>query len=74
MRSMQCNVGFVYSSRIGVLCVTSRLQLGVDRETQLGGTSPGTCKPDVCPELMGRRHKGSRYTQDLGPFIIYLHN
>ena len=54
--------------------------LGVDRETQYadrgGGTSPGTSKTDVCPGLMGRRHKGSRYMQDLkvGPFVVYLHS
>ena len=30
----------------------------------LGGTNPGTSKPDVCPELKGRHHKGSSYMQD----------
>ena len=39
--------------------------LDVDRETQFGGSNPGTSKPDVSPELMGRRHKGFRYMQDL---------
>jgi len=65
MRGMQCNVGLCTVAVLVCMVLCADSSLGVDRETQFGISSPGTSKPDVCPELMGRRHKLSRYMQDL---------
>jgi hypothetical protein len=53
-----------------VLCAefSSDIDRQTDRRSMLiefGGMNPGMSKADVCPELMGRRHKGPPYMQVL---------